>query len=166
MIEAVNSVVSNAPLIRVAADQVAASRSFAGDAAAVESVARGPVAPYISPYISVDPFLDAAVLQLRDSDTGDVIEQFPSDQAIERMRQAKAETRALVDPDRSGGGQTAEAASAPVASPSGFSVALAQEAQVEAAPSAGAGLAQAAITALSAGAQAGQGGGPTISVTA
>lgn len=169
MIEAVNSVVSNAPLIRVAADQVAASRSFAGDAAAVESVARGPVAPYISPYISVDPLFDAAVLQLRDSDTGDVVEQFPSDEALrQRKQQEKAEFAALSVPGVYGGEtQRPHAAD----DPSGFSITAAQEADVPmpaSSPSGnGSATAQAAIAALSIGAQSGgQSAALTISVTA
>lgn len=171
MIEAVNSVVSNAPLIRVAAEQVAASRSFAGDAIAVESVARGPVAPYISPYISVDPLLDAAVLQLRDSDTGDVVEQFPSDKALlQRRQQERAEAVALAVPGFGGGDAPGIQPVAAAGGSSDFSITIVQEADADipsATPvAAGAGAAQAAITALSVGAQVGQPTAPTLSVTA
>lgn len=80
MIEAVNSAISNAQQARFTADQVATLNSFAADIEAVESVARGPVAPYVSPYVSVDTRFDTAVLQIRDSDTGDILTQFPQNQ--------------------------------------------------------------------------------------
>lgn len=163
MIEAVNSVVSNAPLIRIAADQVASSRSFAGDTLAVESVARGPVAPYISPHISVDPVFDAAVLQLRDSDTGDVVDQFPSDKALrQRAHREQAEAavvRGFPDDVVSVGGQSG--------APAGFSITVVQEAGPDVSLSPGAGVAQAAISALSVGAQVGQSAAAhQVSVTA
>ncbi len=154
MIEAVNSVVSNAPLIRIVADQVATSRSFAGDALAVESVARGPVAPYISPHISVDPVFDAAVLQLRDSDTGDVVEQFPSDKALlqrAHREQAEAEAEAV---HRSAGNVSPVVGQS--SAPADFSFTVVQEAAADVLPSPGVGVAQVAISALSVGAQAGQ----------
>ena len=46
-------------------------------------------APYIPPYVKVDTELDMAVLQLRDSDTGDVVRQIPSEQQIEAYQRAK-----------------------------------------------------------------------------
>ncbi|MCB9988723.1 MAG: hypothetical protein H6868_05225 [Rhodospirillales bacterium] len=42
-------------------------------------------APYVSPYIHVDLNYDKAVLQIRDSDTGDVLNQFPSQKRLEAL---------------------------------------------------------------------------------
>lgn len=79
MIEAVNSVLQTAPLIRATAEQMSASDSFAANPDRVQKI---PQAPYISPYIHLDVD-NGAVLQLRDSDTGDVVQQIPSEATIE-----------------------------------------------------------------------------------
>ena len=81
MIEAVNSVVSNAPLVRIAADQVNVARSFAANPDRVQEAAGSdlPKAPYISPYISWSNDYGKAVLQIRDSESGEVVNQFPSE---------------------------------------------------------------------------------------
>lgn len=98
MIEAVNSVVSNASALRGAADQVSAQRALAANPARVQEVAQPspelPQVPYISPYISIDTNYNKAVLQIRDSDTGDVVRQFPSEESLEvRRLQQLRETR-------------------------------------------------------------------------
>ncbi len=81
MIEAVNSVVSNAPLVRIAADQVNVARSFAANPDRIQEAAGAslPKAPYISPYISWSNDYGRAVLQIRDSESGEVVNQFPSE---------------------------------------------------------------------------------------
>lgn len=81
MIEAVNSVVSNAPLVRIAADQVNVARSFAANPDRAQEAAGSdlPKAPYISPYISWSNDYGKAVLQIRDSESGEVVNQFPSE---------------------------------------------------------------------------------------
>lgn len=85
MIEAVNSAVANASLIRGNTGQP--------DAARLEISTEGPVAPrapFISPFISIDSNFDTAVIQIRDSETGDVIRQFPSEQTLStRAREAQ-----------------------------------------------------------------------------
>lgn len=89
MIEAVNSVVSNAPLVRGNAEQVSAARSYAASPeVAAQAVARIPQAPYISPYISLDVNYDKAVLLIRDSETGDVLRQFPSESRLQQVRRS------------------------------------------------------------------------------
>lgn len=96
MIEAVNSVVSNAPLLRGNAEAAAASR--AGNPENIQ-VAAMPKAPYISPYIHMDVDYDMAVLQIRDSDTGDVVQTIPSDTSLElRSRERSAASERLVSP--------------------------------------------------------------------
>jgi hypothetical protein len=89
VIEAVNSVVSNATLVRAAAEQIDV-RALAANPGRVQEVASIPQAPYISPYISMDHNYNKAVLQIRNSDTGDVITQFPSES---RLRAAQASAR-------------------------------------------------------------------------
>lgn len=157
MIEAVNSVVSNAQQARVTTDQVATLNSFAASQQAVESVSRGPVAPYISPFVSVDTRYNQAVLQIRDSDTGDVVRQFPSEPTLQQ-RQAEAARQAAQQ-----AGLVAEQPS-PLTQDSTFqATVIAQSSPAESNSTAG--VAQAAIAALSAGAQSGQ-SATTTSVTA
>jgi len=162
MIEAVNSVVSNAQLARVSTDQVATLNSFAADQPAVESVARGPVAPYVSPYVSVDTRFDTAVIQIRDSDTGDVLTQFPSEPTLQ-SRQAQAAREAQLQ--RSVAKTAPEPASEPqlrtdtIDTPTASTVqtaVLAQQSSAPAQTNSSAGAAQVAIAAFSAGAQSGQ----------
>lgn len=95
MIEAANSVVMNYASLRGNAEQAAPARSYAANPEKIQEAAQ---APYISPYVYVDVNFDRAVLQIRDSDTGDVVRQFPSESELEtRRRAAAAQTRATVD---------------------------------------------------------------------
>lgn len=87
MLEAVNSVLQTAPFVRQQAEQTNAADSFAANPERVQHTP--PQAPYVSPYIYVNVNFDKAVIQLRNGETGDVEDQFPSDAALEaRARQA------------------------------------------------------------------------------
>lgn len=79
MLEAVNSVLQTAPLVRGSTEQVSTAASYAANPTSVQKV---PQAPYISPYIHLDVDL-GAVLQIRDAETGDVVRQIPSEASIE-----------------------------------------------------------------------------------
>ncbi len=87
MIEAVNSVLANASLVRGAVEQQSAAKSYAANPEKVQEVAQ---APYVSPYISVDRQSNKAVLQIRDSDTGDVVRQFPTEGQLKAYRTAQS----------------------------------------------------------------------------
>jgi hypothetical protein len=79
MLEAVYTVLQSTHLTRGSADQVSTATSFASNPDSIQKI---PQAPYISPYIHVD--IDkGAVLQIRDSDTGDVVRQIPSETTLE-----------------------------------------------------------------------------------
>lgn len=87
MIEAVNSVLSNAQVLRGSTEGIDSARSFAANPERVQEIST-PQAPFISPFISVDVNFDTAVLQIRDSDTGDVVQQFPSEARLEEQQRA------------------------------------------------------------------------------
>lgn len=90
MIEAVNSTVANASVLRASAEQANSSRiPQVAQAALPEAGVELPQAPYISPYISVDLNYDKAVLLIRDSETGDVVQQFPTESRLVEIRRAK-----------------------------------------------------------------------------
>lgn len=79
MLEAVTSVLQSAPVARGNAEQISNARSFAANP---DKVQEAPQAPYISPFIYMDVNYDKAILQIRDSETGDVITQFPSESRL------------------------------------------------------------------------------------
>ncbi|HEY8189910.1 MAG TPA: hypothetical protein VIF12_04450 [Micavibrio sp.] len=86
MLEAINSVISNASLVRAQAEQTSSARSLTANPESVQVV---PQAPYISPYIKIDVNYDTAVLAMRDRDTGDFLTTIPSDSRLEaRARDA------------------------------------------------------------------------------
>ncbi len=86
MIEAVNSILSNASATRVAVEPNSTARSLAANPEKVQEVAK---TPYVSPYISIDRNYNKAVLQIRDSDTGDVLRQYPTEGQLKAYRAAQ-----------------------------------------------------------------------------
>ena len=92
MIEAVNSVLSNSVLTRVSAEQQSTTRSLASNPEKTQKPAE---TPYVSPYISVDSNYNRAVLQIRDSDTGDVVRQFPTEGQLKAYRATQEITARL-----------------------------------------------------------------------
>lgn len=178
MIEAVNSVVSNAPALRGSAEQASVARSLAANPLRVQEVALSapetPKAPYISPYISLDYNYDRAVLQIRDSDTGEVQDQFPTESRLAEQQRARlAADRAAQDAGRAQARKAvekngvAEKAPAPQPEVKAGDIVSVQEV-VAKAPS---NTPQAATAAFSAGAQTGQkavsgGNGGGVSVLA
>lgn len=127
MIEAVNSVVSNAAVTRAAAEQQSTSRSFTANPEKTQEVAR---APYVSPRISIDRGYNRAVLQIRDSDTGDVVRQFPTEGQLRAYKNAQQTTERQERPELLSGGAS-EVAPAPQASAPQNSVDVPEVASVE-----------------------------------
>ena len=84
MIEAVNSVLANASLSRGSAAQVSTAAKANLEAPTL------PQAPFISPRIALDARANKAVIQIRDSDTGDVLTQFPSESRIRAIQAEQA----------------------------------------------------------------------------
>lgn len=103
MIEAVNSVLANSSLSRGSAVQLSTAAKVSQEAPVT------PKAPYISPHIVVDTGANKAVIQIRDSDTGDVLTQFPSesriraiqaDQALQAAQAARQDSLTGAEPSR------------------------------------------------------------------
>lgn len=98
MIEAVNSVLANASLLRGNAEQLNVVRNAeqAQAASAEKQISVDvPRAPYISPRVYVDSDYNKAVLQILDSETGDVLKQFPTEKTL-ASRAVEAESKALL----------------------------------------------------------------------
>ena len=87
MIEAVNSVLSNASASRQVVEQQSTVRSNAANPTKIQEAAAK--TPYVSPYISLDKGSNRAVLQIRDSDTGDVLRQYPTKTQIKAYQNAQ-----------------------------------------------------------------------------
>lgn len=123
MIEAVNSTVANATTVRGVVGQV--------DSASIASVATvlpasgsnaapsAPQAPFVSPFISVDLNFNRPVLQIRDAQTGDVKQQFPTESRLAQIATMQAQLRGAIPehssvqvvqttPTPSGGGSVAQ----------------------------------------------------------
>lgn len=168
MIEGVNSAVANATLLKSNTEQ-AISVAQTPAQPVVQSSDEGvkaPVAPYVSPYIFVNTKFDTAVLQIRDSDTGDVIDQFPRETTLAARQRAESITSnqaRVVEVDDLSQVENSSVA----ASRQRSNVASASLASVEAGPSSSlVASAQVASAALSAGASAGQPTSSGFSITA
>lgn len=108
MIEAVNSVLSNAPLVRQNAEQQSGARSSSNVSDAVRETVQ---APYLD-IIRLDVDYDTAVLLLRDSQSGDTVQQIPSEDAlIQSRRQAETSERVNEIRDTQSNGVEQEAGS-------------------------------------------------------
>ena len=87
MIEGVTSSAANAQVAKTVS-QPAVSAALSKNAG---HQTEPPKAPYISPFVKVDTEANKAVILIRDSDTGDVLTQFPSESAIKARQIADAE---------------------------------------------------------------------------
>ncbi len=94
MIEAVNSSIASAQLLRGSVEQVSTAPQNVAPPVTVGEAPAAPKAPYISPYISVDLNSNKAVLQIRDSETGDVEQQFPTESRLAQLQQQEARQEA------------------------------------------------------------------------
>lgn len=88
MVDAVSTNVASASVLQNAVNPIRANVEVSAPAE-IETVARAPQAPFISPYISVDPTFNRAVLQIRDSETGDVQDQFPTRSRLAEISNAQ-----------------------------------------------------------------------------
>lgn len=134
MIEAVNSTLATSAVTKAVAEQQSSANSFASNPERVQRVAQ---APYVSPYISVDTNFDRAVLQIRDSDTGDVLRQYPTESQLEAYRRAQStDTRPqLRSPEEVEASLSAEAAErAPAPEPTTAEAPAPQQPQQQSAP--------------------------------
>ena len=160
MIEAVNSSVASTQVLRGNAEQLSASRASVDFAAPVsDSVSKAPQAPYLD-IIAVDFAYDRAVLQIRDSDTGDVQDQFPTESRLAQL--SRVEARQERERAISEASLNSESSSGATSTPISFGsvqtteIVAIQDTSSSAPVGADVPLPEVAIAALSAGAQSGQ----------
>lgn len=75
MLEAVNSTLQSAQVLKPIVAQTSTSESLSANP---ERVQKSTSAPFVSPFIFVDSANQQVVLQIRNNETGDAISQFPS----------------------------------------------------------------------------------------
>lgn len=94
MIEGINPAVASAPsaLGVVAQNAVAAS---VDSSAPIDTNIRPIRPPFLSSFVALDTELNAAVLQIRDNETGDVLKTIPSDAQIQAYQRSLDSGRAV-----------------------------------------------------------------------
>ncbi|MEZ5919239.1 MAG: hypothetical protein R3D66_04845 [Alphaproteobacteria bacterium] len=140
-----NSVLANASLLRGHAEQGSSARSFTANP---DRVQEAPQAPFVSPYIIVDTNFDRAVLQIRDSNTGDVLRQFPSESALRarQSQEALESAESLFDqPDEGGETGASDAGTPEIAQRPALRLGLFDGAQLESVSPSSPGVAEAQI---------------------
>lgn len=105
MLEAVNSVVSNAAIISASTKQVSEA-----PVKAAETIKTIEVDPYLSRGLKYDEQLQRPVLQIRDTNTGDTLKQFPTETQIK----AYTSRQSVVSADVATSSGGAPEASAPI----------------------------------------------------
>lgn len=88
MLEAVNSVLSNAQYTKAVVEQQSVTNSYAANPERIQQASTQ--APYLSLYIKVDTNFDKAILQIRDNQSGDVLRQIPTESQLEAYRRAQS----------------------------------------------------------------------------
>ena len=130
MIEAVKSTVASSTMLKASADTLSTTNGYAANPDKIQSVSQ---APYVSPTVRVDVLTKIAILEFRESLSGEVLAQIPSENAIRtyKMREARGDAQLAAaltrKPEAGGEGgeisaasqapapvQTREASSAPV----------------------------------------------------
>ncbi len=106
MIEAVKSTLTQASLAKASVEQNSAAKSFSANPSRIQEVAE---APYVSPTVRVDVATKVAILEFRESDTGDVLIQVPSEQQIRAYQSRKARQDAELEIELSQGTQQSSA---------------------------------------------------------
>lgn len=94
MIEAINSTLAQAAATRAPINAISSNASFASDENEVREVAQ---VPYVSPTVRVDVDTKIAILEFRESSTGDVLLQVPSEQQIRAYQYREARQDAEIE---------------------------------------------------------------------
>lgn len=92
MIEAVKSTVASSTMLKATADVLSATNGYAANPDKIQTVSQ---APYVSPTVRVDVLTKIAILEFRESLSGEVLAQIPSENAIRtyKMREARGDAQ-------------------------------------------------------------------------
>lgn len=92
MIEAVKSTVASSTMLKATADVLSATNGYAANPDKIQAVSQ---APYVSPTVRVDVLTKIAILEFRESLSGEVLSQIPSEHAIRtyKLREARGDAQ-------------------------------------------------------------------------
>lgn len=107
MIEAVKSSIAATSFLKPGLEQASNARSFAANPDKVQEVSG---APYISPHIRIDNNANISILEFRDSLTGDVMSQIPSEAQLEAYKRRQAREDAELTAEVTGANKKIEEA--------------------------------------------------------
>ena len=93
MIEAVKSTIAASAALKSGLEQSSPARAFAADPAKTASV---PAAPYVSPTVRVDVNTKVAILEFKESDTGEVVMQVPSERQLSAYKEREVREKAEI----------------------------------------------------------------------
>ena len=93
MIEAVKSTIAASAVLRSGLEQSSPARAFAADPAKIAST---PAAPYVSPTVRVDVNTKVAILEFKESDTGEVVMQVPSERQLSAYKEREVREKAEI----------------------------------------------------------------------
>lgn len=108
MIEAIKSTIAATSFIKPGLDQTSNARSFAANPEKIQEVASE--VPYVSPSIRVDNNSKIAILEFRDSMSGDVLAQIPSEAQLEAYKRRQARDAAELQAEVTGANRKVEQA--------------------------------------------------------
>lgn len=93
MIEAVKSTIAASAALKSGLEQSSPARAFAADPGMTAST---PAAPYVSPTVRVDVNTKVAILEFKESDTGEVIMQVPSERQLSAYKEQEVREKAEI----------------------------------------------------------------------
>ncbi len=109
MIEAINAVASNSQLLRSVAEQTSTTQTLSANPTKIQSAAI--TAPYLSPHVDYNGGNSKPIFVVRDSATGETLQQFPSEAQIRAYRKAaQVREQVAAQTQMQSGGSDAEAA--------------------------------------------------------
>lgn len=129
MIEGVNSSLQAAQLLRANVQQTAETAAFSADTAPVQKLAR---APSMSIYVDIN--FDTAVLQFKNAETRDVVDQIPSETLLQTRARDEAHRAAAQREMTQPLSETRDVATAPKAEEAAVKLSAAPAAEVKTAP--------------------------------
>lgn len=93
MIEAIKSSIAAQAALKSGIEQSSAARSFTADP---ERTASTPAPSFVSPTVRVDNSTKIAILEFKESDTGEVVMQVPSERQISAYKQREVREKAEI----------------------------------------------------------------------
>lgn len=101
MIDAVKTTLANSSLQKQSLEQTSTLTSYSADPERLQAVAQ---APYVSPTVRIDNNAKIAIMEFKESETGEVVLQVPSEQQLRayKAREAREDAKLRAQLDNAG----------------------------------------------------------------